>query len=332
MPRVDPPTESPSFVDRALDAVLEAALGLAIRLAEWLGSEATLRLGAAFGRTWWALRGPRTGRVVAQLEAAFPEDAPDRVRAHARNVFVHLGQGLAEGLLLSGRHRAQLLDAMEVDGLEHLAAARAAAGGRGALLVAPHLGSWELAGAKLAALGVPLVAVYRSPRRVSLDRALRRLRRGSAGADADPDPDGGAQFEQIAMGPRAGVQFVWALRGGRNVVALLDQRARAEEGPLVRFFGRPARVRSAPIKLAARAGAPVLVAVARRSADRRRHRLTIQPALQLESSPSDEDGEKLERDLQRVTEELEKAIRASPGQWIWTHRRWRGPPDRADAS
>ena len=96
------------------------------------------------------------------------------------------------------------------------------------------------------------------------------------------------------------------------------------------FFGRPAPTRFAPLKLALRANAPVLIAFARRENDRRRHTLTIEPALPLERSAHDDD-EALGRDLQRVTAAIEDAIRTAPDQWIWTHRRWVGGPVRSGA-
>jgi lauroyl/myristoyl acyltransferase len=72
------------------------------------------------------------------------------------------------------------------------------------------------------------------------------------------------------------------------------------------------------------------LAFARRRTDRRRHVLTIYPALQLAPGASD-DERVLRQNLEQVTAELEAEIRTSPGQWIWTHRRWREPA-RSDAA
>lgn len=304
--------------------MLVALLRAAIALGDALGPDATAALGAGVGRAWHALRGPRTRRVREQLAAALPEAPVARRRAWEREVFAHLGRGLAELVLLSGRHRETLLDRMQVDGLEHLEAATRAAGGRGAILIGPHLGNWELGAAKLAALGVPVAAVYRGLRQPGLERAVRRVRAGEGDA-----PEGG--IEQIAMGPRAGMRFVRALAKGRTILVLLDQRARAGEGIPVPFFGRSAPTRIGPLRLADRAKAPVLLAFARRDPDGRHHRLTIHPPLQLEPGASDDEAV-LRRNLERVTAELENEIRATPGQWIWTHRRWRAaaPEEAAD--
>ena len=56
------------------------------------------------------------------------------------------------------------------------------------------------------------------------------------------------------------------------------------------------------------------------------HRIEIQPALALEPGAA-EDDEALRRNVARVTAAIEQAIRAWPGQWTWTHRRWRTRPE-----
>jgi len=320
-----------SAFERIANGGLVLVLGGWIHLVELVGVSRTLRFGASFGRLWRALGGPRTRRVRAQLAVAFPEvDAEQRMQWE-REVFAHLGQGLAELLLMLGRHRGEMLSSMKVIGLEHLERAIRESGGKGAVVIGPHLGNWELGAAKLAALGVPVSAVYRGLRQPALERAILQIRAGASRGGKNPAADdGGEPIQQIAMGRRAGVQFIRALDAGRNVLVLLDQHARRDEGMLVNFFGRPANTRFGPLKLAARTGAPVLLAFARRDPDGRHHRLTFHPALQLEPGGSD-DEDVLRRNRQRVTAEIEKEIRASPWQWIWTHRRWRGHPDSGDS-
>ena len=306
------------------DRLLDASLAAIIRASEAIGVERTLRAGAALGRVWVALRGPRVSRVREQLRAALPDVPPVERKALVRAVFRHLGLGLAELALLSGRHRSVLLDRMRIEGLEHMEQASRASGGQGVILVGPHLGNWEIGAAKLAEEGVPVSAVYRGMRQPAVERAILRVRAGAT-PEATRDP-----IEQIPMGGRAGVRFVRALRKGRHILALLDQHARDDEGLQVDFFGRPAATRTGPLKLAERVGAPVLLAFARRDPDERGHCLKIHPPLQLEPGASD-DEEVLRRNLQRITTAFEREIRATPGQWIWTHRRWRDRP-RPEAS
>jgi KDO2-lipid IV(A) lauroyltransferase len=310
-------------LDRLLDRLLGGLIDGSARLVERPSIERSLAVAAAFGRVWTRLGGPRTRRVEEALARALPDRSPDARAQIARAVFVHLAQSLVELLLLRGRRRAELLARVEVVGLEHLAAAARATPSRGVLVVTAHLGNWELACAKVAALGLPVSVVYRELRSPVLDRALFDLR---ARAGSEP---GGIPVEQLRMG-RAGLPVLRALEAGRNVLVLLDQNAKREEGVFVPFFGQAASTRSGPVALAALRGHPIVPAFIHREADGRTHRIEIQPALPLEPGAA-EDEEALRRNVARVTAAIEAAVRAWPGQWTWTHRRWRTRPRPAAA-
>lgn len=305
------------------DRAIQILLSTLIFVFEQIPIDRAVALGTMLGRVWYRLNGPRTRRVRDQLEDAFPGETADRRENWAREVFVHLGRGLAELVLLIGGHRRALLDRVHIEGLEHLEAAECETPPGGAVILTAHQGNWELACAKAAAIGIPLSVVYRERKQPALDRAMLALR------GASPDEPGGAvEIDQIPMG-RAGIRLVRALEAGRKVVVVLDQDARREEGVFVSFFGRLASTRYGPISLATQRGFPILPAFARRDPDGKTHRLQIQPALQLEPGLSD-DEEVLRRNVQRVTAVIESEIRACPGQWIWTHRRWRTQPGAVD--
>jgi KDO2-lipid IV(A) lauroyltransferase len=309
------PAASHSLFDR----ILLALLGGVTKLFEKLSIDRSIALGATLGRAWDRVGGPRTRRVRRQLEVAMPDAEAAQRRLWAREVFVHLGRGLAELIILRGRRRGELFDRVRVEGLENLAAAEQQSSTGGLLIVTAHYGNWELACAKVVDLGIPISVVYREFENPTLDRISFEIR--SPGLTAE---SGGPRLEQIPMG-RAGLRFVRALKEGRKVLVLLDQDANREEGLFVSFFGRPASTRSGPLALASLRGTPVLPAFIRRSPDGRSHVLEIHPALQLEPGASD-DEEVLRRNTQQVTAVIEEVIRKSPGQWIWTHRRWRTQP------
>lgn len=303
--------------------LLVGLLSVLTFILERFSIDRSVALGASLGRMWDRAGAPRTRRVREQLAAALPEEPLARREKWAREVFIHLGRGLAELVLLCGRRREELLERVQVEGLEHVEAAERESATGGVVMVTAHYGNWELACAKVAAMGIPISVVYRELRQPVLDEILLGIRAAGRGSGEDSD-----RLEQIPMG-RAGIRFVRALEAGRKVLVLLDQDARREEGVFVSFFGRQASTRGGPLVLASLRGVPVLPAFVRRSPDGREHRLQIQPALQLEPGASD-DEEVLRRNVQQVTAAIEKEIRESPGQWIWTHRRWRTQPTVAN--
>ncbi len=302
------------------DWLLENLLAVSTWLAGVSSIEGVVGLGARVGRAWVRLHWPRVARVRQQLEQAFPEASPATIDRWTDAVFENFGRSLAELILLRGRHRKALLDRVEVGGLEHLEAAERESATGGVLVVTAHYGNWELAGVKIASLGIPLSAIHRGLSVPVLDRALSSIRSGDERAPLD--------YEQIKMG-NAGLRLVRTLEAGRKVLVLLDQNARREEGVFVSFFGRPTSVRTGPVRLATERGIPVLPAFICRDANGLDQRIQIHPPLRLERGPSD-DEETERRNLARISAEIEAQIRRDPGQWIWTHRRWRTQPIAED--
>jgi KDO2-lipid IV(A) lauroyltransferase len=304
------------------DRLLAGILAGLTRWAETSSIERCVEFGARIGRAWVRLRLPRTRRVRSQLELAFPDASRETLDGWTDEVFVHLGRSLAELILLRGRHRSALVEQVEVQGLEHLDAAERESETGGVLFVSAHYGNWELAGIRLADLGLPISVVYRGISNSVLDRALLALRVGS---ESDP-----GDYEQIKLG-RAGLALVRALRAGRKCLVLLDQNVRpAESDEFVPFFGRPASVRTGPVRLAQRLGVPVLVAFIRRDPGGLGHRIRIEPRSTIEVATGDA-APAARHVLERITAGIETQIREVPGQWIWTHRRWRSQPHEADA-
>lgn len=296
-----------------------------VRLFGWLSFERGAALGAGFGKLWFRLRLPRVARVREQLASAYPEVPLGTREAWARGVFMHFGRGLVELCQLAGRHRARLLESVEIEGLEHLEAAENSTPHGGVLVATAHYGNWELAGIKVAEEGIALGAIYRGFANRGLDRALLDLRTGGASSGSARTPSEAEDaYLQIPLG-RAGLALVRALESGRKVFVLLDQNARSGEGVFVPFFGEQASTRSGPLRLAVQRGVPVLPAFIRRRPDGLGHRIEIHPAEPLETGAA-EDEEIDRRNTARITARIEAAIRVDPTQWIWTHRRWRTRP------
>ncbi len=111
------------------------------------------------------------------------------------------------------------------------------------------------------------------------------------------------------------------LRGG-SVAMLIDQvPERAEHGIPVAFLGQTALVDRAPAALAAATGAPLAVVVARRVVGGS-HEVRVLDVLQ---PPARGRRAWTLRATREATALLDGFVRRHPDQWLWMHRRWRGP-------
>jgi KDO2-lipid IV(A) lauroyltransferase len=250
--------------------------------------------------------------ILDNLARALPELEPHaRVRLGAR-VARHLFHTLLDFLRLP-RWAARGFPGVRIEGLEHID--RAAAEGRGVLILSGHLGAFELGAAAYAAARPerPLACVVK-PFPPPVDAWITRLRT-SAGLGLVP-----------AKG--AGLPVLRKLKRGEQVVFVLDQNATRHSGVFVEFFGRPACTMSGLAVLAQRSGAPVVPVAVWREPDGT-HALRFEPAIPFERTAS------LPEDVTRMTQIytrwLEARIRERPEQWFWSHRRWKTQPESPEA-
>jgi Kdo2-lipid IVA lauroyltransferase/acyltransferase len=287
--------------------VAEYALILFVRgLDRVLGERLMSRLAAGLGRLAYRPLGIRAGVVEAHLRQAFPDRDDAWVRHTARESYAHLGREGLSLLRLSRLGRAQILAATRIrPDLEALSAAASA--GTGAVLATGHLGNWEVAGAALAARGLPLDAVAQRQANPYFDRLINRAR---ARLGIRVIPRGGATGKALA-----------ALREGRLVALVADQDAR-KAGVFVPFLGRPASTHRGAAVLALRSGAPLFMGVMTRQPDG-----VYEARIQRIPVPTEGDFEERVRAVTAAfTGALEREVRAYPDQYFWHHRRWKTPP------
>lgn len=274
-----------------------------------------VRIGAALGRATARLGGRVTRTARINLELAFPELSEGERARVLSDAYANVGRGVAELALMQGPGRRALLQAVRLEGAEHLAAAEAASPTGGVLVLSAHFGSWDLAAVAMAHQGQRISVVQRGFGSQRLSAMMSELRRA-----------GELGVEEIAMGATAFLGVQRALRAGRKVVVLLDQNARRDEGVFVPFFSRLACTRDGPARIAARGGFPVVPAFVFREGDGAQHVVRVQPALDL--APVAGDREKAVRcNVAAMTQAIEEAILARPDHWLWSHRRWRTRPE-----
>jgi KDO2-lipid IV(A) lauroyltransferase len=286
-------------------AAVRTAVGL-LRLPGWRTAS---WFGGTLGRLAYRPVGIRRGVVERQIAAALPDRTPAEVRQIARRAYDSLGRTSIEAATIAGTGPGELLSRFSsVTGWEHLEAARAL--GRGAILVAGHLGNWELGAAYFAARGVPTSAIARRMANPLFDDYLQGTRRA---LDVEVIHDDAA----VHRTPRA-------LRENRVVGFLCDQDGLGLASTYVTFFGRPARTPRGPAVFALRLGVPVLFAAPIRQDDGR-YALHIEPVPITRTGDRDADIDAI---VQTYTSQLEGWVRRHPEQYFWHHRRWkRQPPD-----
>ena len=243
--------------------------------------------------------------VRANLARVVPGASTREREALVRAVLGHFAMCFADLLSTNRTDRRLARRLATVEGGEHLD--RAAADGRGVILMPAHLGNWELAGRLLAQHGgTPTWVVVAEEPDADVDRFLR---------------GGPAPVRFVTLGrPTAGVSLLGALRR-RELVALQGDRALGTRGDVgVPFFGAPAPFPIGPFVLARAAGAPLVPAFCVLDPDRR-YRITLGAPIRVAAG-----GER--RALAAWVAVLEAAVCRHPEQWFNFYDVWHGPPAR----
>jgi KDO2-lipid IV(A) lauroyltransferase len=296
-------TPRPTFVQWAE----YSALRVVATLLRPFGWRTASRVGAMIGGLgWWPLR-MRADRVERTIRACFPDFSDAKVKQVARESYRGLGRVAIESIVLSRATKQDVLDVFtEPVGFELLE--RALAHGKGVILVAGHLGNWELSAAYMTARGVPVDAIAMHMANPLSDAFFRRTRErfGMRVLFAD---------ESVRAIPKA-------LKEGRAVGFLSDQSAKGLASTFVPFFGRPARTPRGAAVFAHRGDLPMIfVAALRRPDGRYTAYFEEVPVISTGDREADIDATVL-----RFSQVLERLVREHPAQYFWQHRRWKGQP------
>jgi KDO2-lipid IV(A) lauroyltransferase len=267
-------------------------------------------VGRFLGRLGHSPFGVRRNVVERQVAAAFPD--AKTVDPLVRDAYAHFGEVLIETALLPKLGRQRILDLFAgADGFEAIEDAHAA--GQGIILITGHFGNWELAGAYVAARGIPIEVIVRRMNNPLFDRYVTRTREG-AGMIVVHDHDA------VRRTPRA-------FKSGHAVAFVADQGVLGLASTFVPFFGRPAKTPRGPAVFAMRYRLPTFFVAAVRLPDGR-FRCVVTPVEIPDTGDREADVDTV---VARYTGILESWVRQYPGQYFWHHRRWkRQPPDTPD--
>jgi KDO2-lipid IV(A) lauroyltransferase len=260
--------------------------GLRYRLADIGGS-------AAYG-----ILPARARRARANYSAFAPGDRVASGKL-ARGAFRNYARTILDFLVLE-----KLLDELKATpGAISLASLhRALEAGRGAIVVTPHLGNWDLGAAAIATCGHPVHAVTDPFGPPEVDTLVRSTRERLG-------------VNVIPVGPASARDALRALR--RNEVLLLAcDIDKGGAGVPVTFLGRRVVLPAGPATLSLRTGAPLIPGYMRRQPDGRHESLLEEP-LPL-PSPGDPAAQTAEL-TQAIATAFEVMIRDDPSQWFAFH-------------
>lgn len=274
-----------------------------------LPRRAAIFIGQRFTRAAYRLHGRlrRTGH--RNLALAMPELSDAARRAILEGVFDNLGRLLGEFSQFPKLTRDNIGERVVYDGFENYA--RAAAQGRGVLLLTGHIGAWELCAFAQGIYGHPLSFLVRPLDNPLLDRLINRYRARSGNRTIN---------KNHSVKP-----VLTTLKRGGDVGLLIDINTLADEGVFCDFFGIPACSTTGLAVFALRSNAPVVPGFLIWDESLQKHRLRFEPEVPL--IRTGDFKEEVRLNTAQYTKVIESFVRRHPAHWLWIHKRWKTRPE-----
>jgi KDO2-lipid IV(A) lauroyltransferase len=219
-----------------------------------------------------------------------------------------MGMSLMETLWtwLGNQHKnPEHVNRTSIEGLDILQTAHAE--GRGVLLIGAHLMALDAIAAGLAR-AVQVDVIYRYNKNPVIEWLMVRGR--------------GRYFPNVIEREDARA-ILQSLKDGNILWYAADQDYGAKHSVFANFFGVPAATITGTARLAKFRGSPVVIMSQHRDVDT--HRWTVR----FEKGPDNYPSGVAVADAQSINDAIERAIRRTPEQYLWLHRRFKTRPQGA---
>lgn len=276
----------------------------------WLPLGAVRKAGHFCGALSWFFGSRMTATTRTNLALCYHEKSESERQLLARDSICNTFQTMAECGPVWLWPTQNVLDCvLEVEGLALLEASQARQ--KGTVVIAPHLGNWEVFGLFLNQCGCgPSSQLYQAPRDERLGRLIYQARSRS-----------GANM--VATNRKGVISLLSALKSGEIVGILPDQVPDdASGGEFAPFFGQPALTMTLVSRLLQKtgAGAVIGVAVRIRQQGRQGWKIIFRP------TTNEIYAEHMRESVTALNQSIEAVVNEFPAQYQWEYKRFKRVP------
>ena len=262
-----------------------------------------LKLASNISSKILSLIGPffRSKKVIeSNIMKAFPDLDHNNVKKIIYKMWSNYGRILSEYVFLKDFRNSTLQDNFTIEGQEILNKIKES--NQPVIFVSGHFTNFELMAMHIEKSGINLAAIYRPLNNKFLNFIMEKIRKKYICKN------------QIKKGISGTKQLLSFFKKGSSIALMIDQRV--SQGIKSNFFKHEALTTTIPAQFVKKFNSKIVPIYIERT-NYVNFRLTIQEPREYHS---DETIESITLDLNNL---LEKMILKNPGQWIWSHNRWK---------
>ncbi len=238
--------------------------------------------------------------IKSNIQRAIPKINISKIKIITKNMWNNYGRILSEYMFLKGFRNDQFRSNINITGKEILQKIKLEK--TPVIFVSGHFSNFELMAMEIEKSGVNLSAIYRPLNNIFLNVLMERIRKKYICKN------------QIKKGTGGVRELLKLYKKGYSIALMIDQRV--SQGIKSKFFDDEAFTTTIPAQFIKKFNCKVVpISIGRYNGVN--FNIKVEKPLEFSKNSS---TEKITRELNIW---LEKAILKNPGQWIWSHGRWK---------
>ncbi len=235
------------------------------------------------------------------LSIAFPNLSENEKKEIIKKMWANYGKIFSEYMFikkfrknLEFSNKIQVENQDEIEKIKHL--------GKPVIFISGHFNNFELMAMHIEKSEIDLAAIYRPLNNNFLNPIMEHIRKKYICK------------KQIKKGISGTKEILKEFKNGTSIALMIDQRV--SEGVECNLFGKKALTTTIPAQFIKKFNAPVVPIYIERL-ENESFKLEILKKIEFSEEIS------IFEITKKLNEVLEKMIKSSPDQWIWTHNRWK---------
>ena len=243
-------------------------------------------------------------RTIANIRKVFPTLDALKEQKYLEEMWCNIGRTFSEYVYLKNFREDSghiILEGMEI--LDQIKSTK-----KPTVFISGHFANFELMAMELDRNNLNIAAIYRPLNNIFLNPLMEFWRKKYICNFQIPKKIPGKE----GNGTKA---LLKAVHNKNNIAVMVDQAI--TQGTKINFFNEPAFTTSIPSQLALKYNYQI-VPISIKRLDKYYFKMKI-----LNPIPIDPNNDNEQTIGVKINQEMEKIILANPGQWIWTHNRWK---------
>ena len=238
--------------------------------------------------------------IKTNIQRAIPKINSSKIKSITKDMWNNYGRTLSEYMFLKGFRNDQFRSNINITGKEILQKIKLEK--TPVIFVSGHFSNFELMAMEIEKSGINLSAIYRPLNNIFLNILMERIRKKYICKN------------QIKKGTSGVRELLKLYKKGYSIALMIDQRV--SQGIKSKFFNQEAFTTTIPAQFIKKFNCKVVpISIKRHNGVN----FNIKVEKPIEFS-KDSSTKKITRELNIW---LEKTILKNPGEWIWSHDRWK---------